>query len=422
MSKSAAPKTPESAQDTLFRVLWPAVRSSIKHYKRLSGRDKLQKAKIAKEEKSHPVRGRTSTKPKIKGRPTLLRFATQDQIFFAKRLSMILRSGMPIMEGLSMLGSETRTRSAGYIFQSLIVDISQGQPLSKSVKKFEHIFGEFCVNIIKVGETSGTLPENLDYLAEELKKKQALRRKVVGSMVYPAVIVLATIGITVMLTVYIFPKIIPIFTSVKAELPISTKILIVLSSFLSNWGLWLLGGIVIAAIGFVVLMRMSERFHYWMDLALLRIPLIGTLSRSYNLSNTCRTLSLLLKSDVRVVQAMELVAGSTRNIAYRRAIEEAGSHITRGQKISLQFQRAPRLFPPLMTQMVMVGESTGNLSSSLTFLSEMYEEEINDLTKNLTTMLEPVLMIVMGLIVGFIAISIITPIYSLTSSLSPSGH
>ncbi len=372
------------------------------------------------------VRARTGSKTKgkkkaksVASRPTMLRFATQDQIFFAKRLGMILRAGMPIMEGLHMLGSETRSRSATFIYQSLIIDVSSGHPLSTGLGKFQHIFGEFCVNIVKVGETSGTLHENLDYLAEELKKKQVLRRKVVGALVYPAIIIVATIGITVMLTVYIFPKIIPIFQSVKATLPLSTRILIVLSGFLSQWGLWLLCGIVVLFVAFLFMMRFVPRFHLWMDIILLRIPLLGKLSKYYNLANSTRTLSLLLKSDVGVVNAMDLVAASTRNLVYRRAFYDAGQHITKGQKISLQMQKNRQLFPPLMTQMVLVGESTGNLSSSLMFLSDMYEEEINDLTKNLTTLIEPILMIVMGIVVGFVAISIISPIYSITSSITP---
>lgn len=354
-----------------------------------------------------------------KRRPAFLRFGTQDQIFFAKRLGMILRAGMPIMRGLDMLSSETRSSSATHIFRSLIVDVSSGQPLSTGLGKFKHIFGEFCINIVKVGEASGTLHENLNYLAEELKKKQELRRKVVGALIYPAVIVVATIGITVMLTVFIFPKIIPIFQSVKATLPLSTRVLIVLSDFLGRWGLWLIGALVALSTAFFFLMRLVPRFHLWMDIVLLRIPLLGKLSQDYNLANVTRTLSLLLKSDVGVVNSIELVAASTRNHAYRRALYGAAEHIQRGRKISEQLGTEPRLFPPLMTQMVLVGESTGNLSSSLMFLSDMYEEEISDLTKNLTTMLEPILMIVMGLIVGFIAISIITPIYSITQSLTP---
>ncbi len=248
------------------------------------------------------VRARTSTR-KGKGtnadagkRPLILRFAAQDQISFAKRLGMILRAGMPIMEGLHMLGGETRSRSSTFIYQSLILHVGSGQSLSTGLGTFQSIFGEFCINIVKVGETSGTLPENLEYLAEELKKKQALRRKVLGALLYPAIIVTATVGITVMLTVYIFPKIIPIFQSVKATLPLSTRMLIIISHFLGAWGIALFGALVALTVLFVVLMKMVPRFHAWMDIALLHIPVLGKLSQYYNLANSARTLSGLRKA------------------------------------------------------------------------------------------------------------------------------
>jgi len=350
--------------------------------------------------------------------PMFMRFPLQDRILFMKRLGMILRSGMPLMEGLHMLCDESRSRSGSFIYRSLIADVSNGQSLSTGLTRFDRHFGEFCVNIIRIGEASGTLRENLEYLADEMKRKQALKRKVAGALAYPAVIVVATVGIVVMLTVYIFPKIIPIFTSVRATLPLSTRILIVISSFLSAWGLWLFAGLVALSVGLAFLIRVP-RVHYRMDRLLLRIPLLGSLSRSYNLANISRTMSLLLRSDVRIVSSFDLVAASTRNLVYREELLAARDGIVQGQKISAQFRRRERLFPGMFTQMVAVGESTGNLSGAFEYISDMYEEEINELTKNLTTLLEPVLMIVMGIIVGFIAVSIITPIYSITQNLSP---
>lgn len=355
---------------------------------------------------------------KVTKKPAILRFGTQDQILFAKRLSMILRSGMPIMEGLYLLRDETHSGSALYIYESLVTDVTHGQPLSVSMRKFERIFGEFCINIVKVGETSGTLHENLGYLSEELKRKQALRRKVVGALVYPALIVAATCGITLMLTVFIFPKIVPIFQSVKATLPLSTRILMAMSSFFSAWGICLFLGLIALVVSYFLALR-DHRFHRYMDHLLVRLPLFGRLSQSYNLANICRTLSLLLKSDVRIVEAMQLVADSTRNLVYREALMQAREEIAKGQKISVQFKKIPLLYPTLLCQMIAVGEQTGNLSGTFAYLSEMYEEDIGELTKNLTTLLEPVLMIVMGAVVGFIAISIITPIYSITQNLTP---
>lgn len=353
-----------------------------------------------------------------RGKPLWLRFSTQEQILFAKRLGMTLRSGMPIMEGLAILGSGTRSRSATYLFEALARDVERGQPLSSGLERFPGIFGTFCVNVVRVGEASGTLHENLEYLAEELKKKQALRRKVIGALIYPALIILATLGITILLTVYIFPKIMPIFKSVGSALPFSTRALISISSFLSMWGWWLLLALIAVAVACVFLIR-YPRFHLVVDWILLRTPIVGQLSLYYNLANICRTLSLLLQSGAPIVSSTELVAAGTKNLAYQRALTTVAERLLVGQRVAAGLEANTRLFPPLMTQMVLAGESTGSLSSALAYLAQMYEEEVDELAKNLTNLLEPLLMILMGLVVGFIAIAIITPIYSVTQRLTP---
>jgi len=350
--------------------------------------------------------------------PIFLNFPISEQILFAKRLGMILRSGTPILQGLELLDKHTTSRSVSCVYQTLSRHIAKGQPLSSGLGKFPSIFGEFAVHIVGVGETTGTLPDNLNYLAEELKKKQTLKKKVMGALIYPILIVLSTTGIAALLTVYIFPKITPIFKSFHAALPLSTKILIAVSGFLIKDGLWLLFGLGIFAVLFFLLLRV-RRFHYWYDRFLLTVPIIGKIICYYNVVNITRTLGLLLRSDVRVVEAFEIVAKSTKNPVFRRAMESAATHALRGQLIAHQFKERAQIFPPMVAQMIAVGESTGNLSESLVFCAEMYEEELSDLTKNLTNMLEPILMIVMGLIVGFVAISIITPIYGITQNLTP---
>jgi type II secretory pathway component PulF len=227
---------------------------------------------------THPSQKKHSSKAK---KPLLLHFSTQEQAMFAKRLAMILRSGMPIMQGLHMMGTQAQTASSSYIYKSLIAHVDSGQPLSSAMQKFSSIFGDFCINIVKVGESSGTLHENLDYLAEELKKKKALSQKVLGALVYPAVIVLATIGISLVLTVYIFPKITPIFQSFKSELPLPTRILITLSNLLMSSGGWILLGLVITAIFYFFLLRVRF-FHLFVDRILLKLPLFGRLSQYYH--------------------------------------------------------------------------------------------------------------------------------------------
>lgn len=350
-------------------------------------------------------------------RPPFTRLSAQDRILFAKRLGLILRSGTPILEGLRMLASQARTRSSRHVYEHIIHDIEHGRSLSSALGRYTDIFGEFCVNIVRIGEESGTLHHALEYLADELKKKQQLRRKVIGALIYPTLIIVATTGITLFLTVYIFPKITPVFASINAELPITTRALIGISNWLIANGLALTVGAVIALSLFLLSLRISAA-HRAFDALLIRMPIIGRLSSYYNLASMARTLGLLLKSDVGVVHALGIVADGTRNRAYRARIRDVREKILQGALISSCLKEQHRYFPGMFTQMISVGESTGTLPSSLMYLSNMYEEEIDDLTKNLTTMLEPVLMITMGIIVGFIAISIVTPIYSVTQNLS----
>jgi len=337
---------------------------------------------------------------------------------FAKRLSILVKAGVPILEALNLLARQARTRSQRAMFAALIRDVENGQYLSKSMLQFDKVFGDFAINIIRVGEVSGTLHENLNYLAEELKKKQILRRKIVGALVYPIFIVFATLGIAGMLTVYVFPKILPIFHSLNFELPFTTRALIAVSDFLVQYGWWVLGGVAAAVIAFTLALRLMP-VRLLVDRIFLKMPIFGSISQSYHMANLSRTLGLLLKSEVMIVEAAAITANTLNNLVYRRELRVVSENLRKGEKISTHLFKREHLFPPMMSQMITVGESTGNLSETLLYLSDIYEHEVDEATKNLTSLIEPVLMIFMGVIVGFIAISIITPIYGITQNLQP---
>ncbi len=349
-----------------------------------------------------------------------LRFPIQEQILFAKRLSMLVKAGVPILSALHMLHSQTKSKSAKIIFKHLVSGVEQGQNISNTLRsKYEKLVGEFAINVIAVGEVSGTLQENLHYLADELQKKQALRRKVVNAMVYPVFIVVATLGITILLTAFVFPKILPIFSSFPDfQLPITTKILIFVSNILLGYWYLLLLAVVAIIAGFILGLRIKG-FRRFIHRNVLRIPVMGTLLKSYHLATICRTFGILLRSNVPIVQAIRITAQSCTNVYYKEKLMEMAEHIKRGGKLSVVLLEHPKIFPTLTSQMVEVGESTGSLSNSLMFLSDMYENEVDDQTKNLSAVMEPALMVFIGLLVGFVAISIITPIYSFTQNLHP---
>lgn len=345
------------------------------------------------------------------------RMSIKEQAFFAKRLSFLIKAGIPLMDALLMLREQTRSRNFIRILDKIVHDVSNGQFLSRSLGNFRYIFGEFAINVIKVGESSGILSQNLEYLADELRKKQNLRRKVIGALAYPILITFATIGITLFLMIYLFPKIMPVFTSLNMKLPVTTRIVISVSTFLQHWGLPLFLGIAVFAVVFTIALRRIRAFHHVFDLWTLQLPIVGSLIREYNLANTTRTLGLMLRSGINLSEALPITADTTKNLVFKGHFREMSKVANKGEQLSQYLRKHGRIFPEVMSQMVAVGEKSGSLSHTLMYLSEMYETEVEDFTKDISTLIEPALMICMGVVVGFIAISIITPIYGITQQL-----
>lgn len=347
------------------------------------------------------------------------RFSTKEQTLFAKRLSFLMRAGVPILESLNLLKKQMRTKSSVKIFESIITDVSNGNFLSSALAKFKGVFGEFAVNIIKVGEEGGILSENLHYLAEELKKKQALKKKVISALIYPVFIVVATLGIVGVLTVFVFPKVMPIFSSINVPLPLTTRALIVISRFLIAYGFWVLLGFILLVFAVSIILKQVKPFRFRVQQLLLRLPIVGKISRDYYLANFCRTLGLLLRGDARLYEAILTTAKTTENLVYKNEFVGISKAVNKGERISAYMARRTQYFPEITGHMVAIGETAGNLSETFMYLAEMYENEVDETTKNLSSLIEPVLMVFMGLLVGFVAISIITPIYSVTQKLTP---
>jgi type IV pilus assembly protein PilC len=346
-----------------------------------------------------------------------LKFSIKEQTLFAKRLSFLVEAGVPMIECLTIIRTQSTSQSKKAALNAVIDDVNNGQYLSLSLRKQGNLFGDFAINLIRVGEESGILSKNLAYLADELEKQDALRRKVVGALIYPTVITVLTLGITSVLTMYIFPKILPVFSSLHVVLPLSTRILIVISSFMQHYGLCVLALIVAVGIGLRIVIKKFTHVRYLLDRTLLYTPIFGGMMKSYYLANFCRTLGLLLASGVQLTDALAMLIETSSNLAYKKVYEDILQGVIKGETIAQSLAIAPELFPDMLTHMVVVGERTGNLSKSLLYLSEFYEAEVEERTKNLSSAIEPLLMVIMGILVGFIAVSIITPIYEITQSL-----
>ncbi len=352
---------------------------------------------------------------KVRGTPTL---SVTEQMLFAKRLSFLIGASISVVECFQVLQEQARSVRVRYVYERIRGDLSSGQYLHTSLKKFGTAFGSFAINLIKVGELSGSLSQNLAYLAEEMKKRHLLQKKLIGALVYPVIITIATLGITGLLTVFIFPKIMPIFASLNVELPLTTQILLAVSLFLRENGMWVVLGSVVGLIVISMLYKKVPTVRHVLDQVSLVLPVIGPLSRSYHMANFCRTLGLLLKSGMTLLEATIIMSDTMDNVVFGRALLQVAEGIKTGKQLSIMLAHHKELFPSMMTHMIGIGERTGNLSNTLIYLSDYYEVEVDDMTRNLSSAIEPILMVVMGLLVGLVAVSVITPIYEITQKIS----
>lgn len=346
-----------------------------------------------------------------------MRLSANDQMVFAKRLAFLVGSGMPIFECMHVLKNQAPSPRTEVMFDIIIDDVANGRLLSASLARFENAFGEFAINIIRTGELSGNLASNLTHLSEELRKKYLLRKKIIGAMIYPIIVTVATIAIATLLTVYIFPKIVPIFKTMDLALPVTTKALLWVSTFLQKNGVLVACTSVAVLVGVWFFRRKNSTFRALTDRLILAFPLVGTIALRYNMANFCRTMSLLIKSGMTIAEALKITGESMPNRVYGNVCRSLIKSADSGKPLSELLNKAPRFFPELARHLIATGEASGNLAATLAYLADMYESDVDDLTKNLSQAIEPVLMIAMGLVVGIVAISVITPIYEITRGI-----
>lgn len=341
-----------------------------------------------------------------------------DKVLFAKHLGTMLKSGISLNEALVVIAEQTISKRFKKIIEQVLEKVKTGQSLSNALAKYPKAFDPLFINIIKVGEDSGTLEENLEYLAGELEDRLELRRKIKAAAFYPAIVLLATFGLGIVLAYFVLPKITQLFKTLSFELPITTKILLWIAEVMDQYGLYIVLGIIFILFFLRILLtrKFMRPLSHWL---LLKLPIIGGIVVHYNLTLMNRTLGLLLKSGLTIDQSLIATAETTRNVIYQRRLKKAMTQIQKGKRFSdvlASFKDSKRrpLFPLLVIKMINVGERSGQLTESLAYLANYFEKEVDNTTKNLTIILEPILLIFVGLIVGFVAISVISPIYQVT--------
>jgi len=357
-------------------------------------------------------------KKEKKGKSFLFwRISRSDKILFVKHLEVMIKAGIPLREALLEIKEQTSSKKFKKILGNIINDVENGKPLGYSLSKYPSIFDTFFINLIKTGERSGTLEESLKYLALQLEKSYALFKKIRGAMIYPALILISTLGLMIVLAIFVLPNLIPVFRSFYIDLPLTTRILVKMIEGGKDYGIFaLLSGISIVAL-FVFISRF-KRTKIITSKLVLKTPLLSKISRFINLARFSRTLHALIKGGVPIVEALDISADTLNNYVYKKELRNLSLSVQKGEKMGNYLAGKSKMFPSVFCRMISVGEKTGKLDESLLYLAEFYEKEVDDLTKNISTIIEPLLLIIIGLLVAFIAISIIMPIYELTHGLS----
>jgi len=339
-----------------------------------------------------------------------------DRLLFTRNLQVMVSAGIPLPKTLDVLSQQTKNK----LFRKALLDVKsrvvKGETLSDSLEQHQTIFSELFINMIKVGEESGTMENVLTQLTLQLAQEHDLKSKVKSALVYPAIIIFAMFGIGTLMLVFVIPKLADTFESLGAELPVTTRFIIGLGTFLSEQ--WYIAFPLIAVVGFTFFRLLKTKLgRRTADTVVLKIPILSGMIQKANSALMTRTLSSLLGAGVPIVRALEICSRVVGNVHFQKSLRESAEEVKKGAKLSHVLKNYGSLYPLVVVQMIEVGEETGETTTILLKLAEFFEDEVSQVTKNLTSVIEPVLMLVIGAVVGFFAISMIQPMYSVLGSI-----
>ncbi len=346
---------------------------------------------------------------KFFGKPNL-----GDVANFTRQLATMIESGLPLTDSLTILQKQTEKEQFQEVISQLAEEIQGGGTFADALAKHEGIFSLAYVNIVRAGESSGTLDSVLKDLADTLEKDREFQSKVKGAFIYPAIIMIAMLLVATIILIFVVPKLTELYTDLDITLPLPTVILIFISEVaIKFWWLFIILGVV----GFTALKRYRKtpKGALLIDRIILKIPIMGKLNRDSSMTQLTRTLGALSGAGVPILEALKISSSVATNAVHRQAITRTATLVEKGTPLSKALAQDD-VFPPILPQMVSVGEETGKMDDVLNKVSHFYELEVEHQVKNLTTALEPIIMIVLGIMVALLVISIILPIYNITSA------
>lgn len=347
----------------------------------------------------------------------LSRVKSDELVALTRNLSSMIKAGLPLTRCLSVIERQSHNPRLQGVMKSIREDINKGKQFNETLASFPEVFSDLYVAMVRAGEESGQLSDALETLSIQMERSSTLKKKIKGAMIYPSIVIVIMIIIGVLMMIFVVPSITATFSKMSIELPMTTRILIGTSDFMSQHAALVILGMIgtFVSLGAIFRTYYGKRVSHFVAT---RVPVIGTIVKEVNAARTARALSSLLKSGVDVIGAIKITQDVVQNLYYKDILAEAAVRVEKGQALSEIFIERTNLYPVLVGEMISVGEETGQISNMLEEMAHFYEAEIDQKTKDLSTIIEPMLMVVIGGTVGFFALAMIAPIYSISDSIS----
>lgn len=337
-----------------------------------------------------------------------------EKIFFVQNLAVLIKSGFSLADALSTVARQTKRKRFQSVIHGIAQDVQSGQTFAQALSKFERVFDPLFIHMIESGEVSGKLETTLKQLAVQLKKSHLLYLKVRNAMAYPAIILIALLTIGTGMMIFVMPKIVGLYSNNIDQLPVVTKVVIAVSNFITTQGLLTVTLLVLVLVVASLLYR-QPRIKLQVHRALLHAPLFGSLFVQFNIARFSRVFHSLISTDIPIVQAFSIIAKTLGNRSYRSFVEAAVPQLEKGVGIGAVLNGDPVLFPPTVVEIMIVGEESGSLDELSGELAEHYEQEVSSALDGLSVLIEPLLMLVLGVGVGTIAVAVLWPMYNLVN-------
>ncbi len=357
---------------------------------------------------------RVRKKPKPLFGSTGKRITAKDITFFTRQMATMLNAGIPLVQSFDIIGAAIENPRMKKLLRDVQTDVESGATLSEAVSRHPVYFDELYVNLIEAGESAGVLDSVLDNIATYKERIESIKGKIKKALFYPATVVAVAIIVTSILLIYVIPQFEDMFRGFGADLPAFTRMVVTASENMQAYGFWYMIVAIGAIVGIVMLKRRNKKFAHFLDRMSLKLPIVGPVLEKAALARFARTLATTFAAGVPLVEALKTVGGATGNVVYEDAVKRIREDVSTGHSLQLAMTQT-NLFPPMVVQMTAIGEEAGSLDAMLNKVADYYEEEVNNTVDALSSLLEPVIIIFIGVVVGGMVIAMYLPIFQMAA-------